>query len=193
MTIAPADLPAEFGQLSLGEAMAAMAAQRLPPVEAWNPPDRGDSHMEIRADGSWWHRGGEIRRAALVRLFASILRRDADGTYWLVTPHEKQRIAVADLPFRAVELRSEGAGADRQLLFRLDSGDLVAAGPDHPLRFPVIADAPSPALHVRGTIGNGLEARLSRSLYYELVELALAEGAEPPAIWSGGARFGIGA
>ena len=183
------DLPASFGSLSLEEAAEMLAAQRLPPVERWDPPDRGDSRMEIRADGSWWHDGGEIQRPALVRLFASILRREADGSYWLVTPHEKQRIAVADLPFRAVEMLSEGKRRDRTLLCRLDNGDLVRVGADHPLTFATDGAEPRPALHVRGAIGCGLEARLTRSLYYELAELALAEGGEPPAIWSGGARF----
>lgn len=166
-----------------------LVEQRLPPVERWDPPDRGDSNIEIRADGSWWHQEGEIKRPALVRLFASILRRDGDGSYWLVTPHEKQRVAVADLPFRAVEMLSEDAGKVRKLLFRLDSGELVRAGAEHPLTFAQIGDAPRPALHVRGTIGQGLEARLTRSLYYELVDLALADGEEPPAIWSDGTRF----
>ena len=170
-----------------------LAAQRLPPVERWDPPDHGDSHIEIRGDGSWWHRGGEIKRPALVRLFASILRREADGSYALVTPHEKQRVAVADLPFRAVEMLSEGEGAGRQLLFRLDSGALVAADAEHPLEFESRGGEPRPALHVRGPIGNGLAARLTRSLYYQLVELALAEGADPPAIWSSGVRFVIAA
>ena len=170
-----------------------LAEQRLPPVERWDPPDRGDSHIEIRADGSWWHQGGEIKRPALVRLFASILRRDPDGLYWLVTPHEKQRVTVADLPFRAVELLNNGSGDERQLLFRLDTGELVAADAAHPLSFKSDGCGPRPALHVRGVIGNGLEARLTRSLYYELVELALAEGTEPPAIWSGGTCFVIAA
>jgi uncharacterized protein len=187
------DLPAQFGALSLSEATAMLAEQRLPPVERWDPPDHGDSHIEIRADGSWWHRGGEIRRLALVRLFASILRREADGSYALVTPHEKQRVAVADLPLRAVEMLSEGSGEGRTLMFRLDTGELVAAGADHPLRLADAQGAVQPSLHVRGAIGNGIEARLSRSLYYEIAEIALAEGVEPPQIWSGGCRFLIGA
>jgi uncharacterized protein len=183
------DLPAQFGGLSLADAGAMLADQRTPPVERWDPPDRGDSQIEIRADGSWWHQGGEIRRPALVRLFASILRREIDGSYWLVTPHEKQHVRVADLPFRAVEVLSEGKGKARQLLFRLDSGELVPADRDHPLSFNVDGGEPRPALHVRGMIGNGLEARLTRSLYYELVELALAEGSDPPSLWSGGVQF----
>lgn len=185
------DLPQRFGALSLGEAAALIAAQKLPPVDRWDPPDCGESHIIIRADGSWWHRGGEIRRPALVRLFASILRREADGHYALVTPYEKQRVTVEDLPFRAVEMLSEGEGHERQLLFRLDTGELVAAGTDHPLSFGGAQDAPKPSLHVRGALGNGLAARLARSLYYELADLALADGENPPAVWSGGTRFAL--
>lgn len=187
------DLPAQFGALSLAEAADLLAQQRVPPVERWDPPDRGDSRMEIRADGSWWHDGSEIRRPALVRLFASILRREADGSYWLVTPHEKQCVAVIDLPFRAVEMLNEGVGRERNLVFRLDTGELVKAGPEHPLTFADENGEPRPALHVRGTIGCGLEARLTRSLYYELVELAIVDAKDPPAIWSDGARFEIAA
>lgn len=192
MTDAEPPLPDRFGDLSLNEAAALLGAQQRPPVERWNPPDCGTSHIEIRADGSWWHQGGIIGRPSLVRLFASIMKREPDGTYVLVTPHEKQRVTVEDLPFRAVEMLSEGEGAARRLVFRLDTGELVAADADHPLRF-TDGDEPRPALHVRGTIGNGLEARLSRALYYEIVDMALAEGDEPPAIWSGGARFVLAA
>lgn len=193
MTANLSDLPKHFGELSLAEAAAMMADQHLPPVERWDPPDRGDSHIEIRADGSWWHKGEQIHRPALVRLFASILRRERDGSYWLVTPHEKQRITVIDLPFRAVEMLSEGEGVERQLLFRLDTGELVAANADHPLSFQADASEPRPALHVRGPIACGLAARIGRSLYYEIVELSLLEGDDPPSIWSGGARFVLAA
>ncbi|NJS15766.1 MAG: DUF1285 domain-containing protein [Sphingopyxis sp.] len=183
-------LSERFDDLSLAEVGAMLAAQKLPPVERWNPPDRGDSFMES-GRRSWWHKGGQIGRPALVKLFASILRREADGSYALVTPYEKQRIAVADLPFRAVEMLSEGAGCERRLVFRLDTGEVVAAGAEHPLRFGGSSDQPRPAVHVRGAIGNGLEARLSRALYYDIAELALAEGEDPPAIWSDGERFAL--
>lgn len=189
MTASLSDLPKHFGELSLAEAATMMADQRLPPVERWDPPDHGDSHIEIRGDGSWWHKGGQIHRPALVRLFASILRRERDGSYWLVTPHEKQRVTVIDLPFRAVEMLSEGEGAERQLLFRLDTGELVGANAEHPLSFGIVDGEPQPMLHVRGPLACGIAARIGRSIYYEIVELALAEGDDPPAIWSGGARF----
>ena len=100
----------------------------------------------------------------------------------LVTPTEKLDILVKDAPFVAVELRSEGEGEARRLAFRLNTGDPIVAGPDHRLRF---AAGPHPYLHVRA----GLEALVARPVYYELAELALAEGTEPPGLWSDGAFF----
>ena len=188
--VSPApSLPKDFSQLSLTEAAELLAARQLPPVEQWHPAREGDSAMEIRADGSWYHEGGRINRPAMVRLFSTILRREPDGGHVLVTPAEKLSIAVEDMPFRAVEMKSEGEGQMRKLVFRLDTDDLVMAGPDHPLRFGGDPDAPDPRLHVRGALGNGLEARIDRALYYEIVEMALADKTEPPAIWSDGARF----
>ncbi|WP_447750627.1 DUF1285 domain-containing protein [Sphingopyxis fribergensis] len=181
-------LPKEFSQLSLTEAAELLAARKLPPVDQWHPERTGDSAMEIRADGSWYHEGGRINRPAMVKLFSTILRREADGSHVLVTPAEKLGIAVEDTPFRAVEMKSEDEGARRKLVFRLDTDDLVIAGADHPLSFGSDADNPAPRLHVRGAIGNGLEARIDRALYYEIVEMALAEG-DPPAVWSNGTRF----
>jgi hypothetical protein len=188
VTPAPS-LPKEFSQLSLTEAAELLAARKLPPVDQWHPERHGDSFMEIRADGSWFHEGGRINRPAMVKLFSTILRREPDGSHVLVTPAEKLSIAVEDTPFRAVEMKSEGEGEARKLVFRLDTDDLVMAGPDHPLGFGSDADSPDPRLHVRGMIGNGLEARIDRALYYEIVEMALAEATEPPAIWSNGTRF----
>ncbi len=188
VTRAPS-LPKEFSQLSLTEAAELLAARELPPVEQWHPERTGDSFMEIRADGSWYHEGGRINRPAMVKLFSTILRREADGSHVLVTPAEKLSIVVDDTPFRAVEMKSEGEGDARRLVFRLDTDDLVMAGADHPLKFGSDADNPDPRLHVRGEIGNGLEARIDRALYDELVEMALAGGEELPAIWSNGARF----
>ncbi|HZG31883.1 MAG TPA: DUF1285 domain-containing protein [Sphingopyxis sp.] len=188
--VSPApSLPDDFSQLSLAETAELLAARRLPPVEQWHPVREGDSAMEIRADGSWFHEGGRINRPAMVRLFSTILRREPDGSHVLVTPAEKLTIAVEDTPFRAVEMKSEGDGEARQLVFRLDTDDLVMAGSDHPLSFGADPDAPDPRLHVRGAAGNGLEARIDRALYYEIAEMALADGEDPPAIWSNGARF----
>ena len=188
VTPAPS-LPKDFAQLSLTEAAELLAARKLPPVAQWHPARSGDSCMEIRADGSWYHEGGRINRPAMVRLFSTILRREADGSHVLVTPAEQLTIVVEDTPFRAIEMKSEGEGQDRKLMFRLDTDDLVMAGAGHPLTFGTDPDSPDPRLHVRGTIGNGLEARIDRALYYEIVEMALADQNQPPAIWSNGARF----
>lgn len=188
VTPAPS-LPKPFSQLSLTEAAELLAARKLPPVETWHPERSGDSAMEIRADGGWYHEGGRIDRPAMVRLFSTILRREPDRSHVLVTPAERLRIAVEDTPFRAVEMKSEGEGKERRLVFRLDTDDLVLAGGDHPLSFGSDPDSPDPRLHVRGAIGNGLEARIDRALYYEMVEMALADSGELPVIWSNGARF----
>ena len=188
VTPAPS-LPKPFSELSLAEAAELLAARKLPPVETWHPERSGDSAMEIRADGSWYHEGGRINRPAMVRLFSTILRREADGSHVLVTPAEKLFIAVEDTPFRAVEMKSEGEGEGRRLIFRLDTDDLGLAGPDHPLSFGQDPDNPDPRLHVRGAIGNGLEARIDRALYYDIVDMALAANEKNPAVWSDGVRF----
>jgi hypothetical protein len=145
--------------------------------------------MRIARDGTWFHQGGPIGRPAMVRLFSTILRREPDGRHVLVTPVEKLDIEVEDAPFVAVELKSEGEGRERRLAFRLNTGDMVVAGPDHPLRFEAAEDGPHPYLRVRG----GLEALVARPVYYELAELALAEGMEPPGLWSNGAFFQMAA
>jgi len=189
MVTPASSLPKDFAQLSLTEAAELLAARQLPPVEQWHPERSGDSFMKIRADGSWFHEGGRINRPAMVKLFSTILRREADGGHVLVTPAEKLSIVVEDTPFRAIEMKSEGEGKNRKLVFRLDTDDLVMAGPDHPLTFGSDDENPDPRLHVRGAIGNGLEARIDRALYYEIVELALADQSDPPAIWSNGAPF----
>ncbi|MEG8050095.1 DUF1285 domain-containing protein [Sphingomonas aurantiaca] len=109
------------------------------------------------------------------------------GDSVLVTPVEKLDIAVEDAPFTAVEMKAEGSGRDAKLAFRLNTGDLVTAGPDHALRFVEDADGPRPYLVVRG----GMEALVVRSVYYELAERAIADGATPPGLWSGGAFFAL--
>ena len=179
------EAPSDLSGLSLAEIARLAEEKKLPPVERWNPSHCGDSGMRIARDGTWFHEGSPIGRQAMVRLFSTILRREPDGRFVLVTPVEKLDIAVEDAPFVAVELKSEGAGRDRSLAFRLNTGDLVVAGPDHPLRFQAGDDGPHPYVAVRG----GLEALIARSVYYELAELALAEGAEPPGLWSGGVFF----
>ena len=103
----------DLAKLSLSDIAALVATRKLPPVESWEPADIGDSEMRIASDGKWFHQGGEIKRPAMVRAFSSLLRRDADGQYWLVTPQQKLSIMVDDVPFIAVELQSEGEGPER--------------------------------------------------------------------------------
>jgi hypothetical protein len=187
-----ADSPA-LARMSLAEVAEAVRAKRLPPVESWDPTHCGDSDMVIARDGTWFHGGTPIGRQALVQLFSTVLRREPDGGYVLVTPVEKLSIRVEDAPFRAVEVRSEDVGQDRRLAFRLATDELVVAGPNHPLRVEADADGtPRPYLHVRGRIGLGLEALVVRSVFYELADWALAEQAANGGtlgLWSGGAFF----
>ena len=173
----------DLSLMSLTEVAEALAEQRLPPVDQWHPTHCGNSDMRIARDGTWYHQGGRIEREAMVRLFASILRREADGSYVLVTPAEKLDIIVEDAPFIAVEVKSDGAGRDRKLTFRLNTADLIVASADHALRF---ADAPY--IHVRG----GMDAKIARPVYYELAEMALADGNDPNGLWSNGVFFPMG-
>lgn len=171
---------------------AARAGKGAPPVERWNPPFCGDLDMEIRADGTWFYLGTPIGRMPLVQLFSSVLRRDDDGRTYLVTPVEKVGIRVVDAPFVAVEVAAAGAGTDQVLTFRTNVGDVVEAGPDHPLRFEDEADTGGlkPYLHVRGR----LEALVSRAVMYDLVELGEEiefEGRRVFAVRSNGAVFPI--
>ncbi|MBG6116878.1 hypothetical protein FB595_11461 [Sphingobium sp. AEW010] len=175
----------DLADLSLSDIARLLAEKKLPPVEKWNPDHCGDSDMRIARDGTWFHQGSPIGREAMVRLFSTILRREADGSYVLVTPGEKLSIEVEDAPFVAVELKSEGEGRERALAFRLNTGDLVAAGPDNALLVRETADGPHPYLHVRA----GLEALVVRSVYYELMNMALDEGPERIGLWSNGAFF----
>lgn len=180
----PPPLP-DLSGLSLVEIARLAGEAKLPPVESWNPTHCGDSEMRIARDGTWYHQGSPIGRPAMVKLFSTILRREADGGYVLVTPGEKLDIQVEDAPFIAVEVKSEGEGEQRRLAFRLNTGDLIVAGADHPLRFETRGDGPHPYLRVRG----GLDALVGRPVFYELANAALDEGAAPPGLWSDGVFF----
>ena len=181
--------PLELKGLSLAELQRLIDQRKLPPVDKWHPADCGDSEMRIARDGTWYHQGSPIRRSEMVRLFSTVLRREADGSHALVTPAEKLRIEVESTAFRAVEMTSEGEGRDRRIAVRLDSGDAVLLGGEHPLTLAADDHGPSPRVHVR----HGLEAELSRPIYYELAEIALAEGDDPPGVWSDGCFFPLGA
>ena len=177
----PYEPPPELAELSLTQVAELVAARKLPPVTEWSPANIGDSEMRIAADGRWFHQGGEIRRPAMVRAFASLLMRDASGQHWLVTPTQKLTIAVDDAAFIAIDLKQD----DGSLAFRLNTDDLVIAGPDHPIRAAGDPDVPALYLSVR----HGTEARLNRSTYAQLAEIALERG--DLSVESGGIRFSL--
>jgi hypothetical protein len=179
--------PIDLQGLSLAELQRLIDERRLPPVEQWNPQRCGHSEMRIGRDGTWNHQGRPIRRPEIVRLFSTILRREPDGRHVLVTPAEKLDIDVDSTAFRAIELHSEGEGRSRRIALRLDSGDAVILGPEHPLTIVEDDHGLSPRVAVR----HGLEAELTRPVYYELAELAIAEGGDPPGVWSDGAFFAL--
>ena len=163
-------------------------ARSLPPVHLWNPAHCGDIDIRIARDGTWFHDGSPIGRAPLVRLFSTVLRKDPDG-FHLVTPVEKLRIRVDDAPFLATRVDRVGGA----LRFLTNVGDEVEAGPDHPLTVERDAGSgqPAPYLHVR----RGLMARLTRPVFYELVDMAEARttaAGEELGVWSGGAWFTLG-
>ncbi len=177
----------ELQGLTFADLQKLIDERRLPPVDQWNPQSCGHSEMRIARDGTWFHQGCPIRRIEMVRLFSTILRREADGRHVLVTPAEKLQIDVESTAFRAIEMQSDGEGRLRRIAFRLDSADAVILGPEHPLRMIDDGNGPSPRILVR----HGLEAELTRPVYYELAELALSEAQDPPGVWSNGAFFAL--
>jgi len=169
-----------------------LRARPLPPVERWQPPSCGDIGLEIRADGAWLYRGSPIGREAMVKLFASVLRKDADGRTYLVTPAEKVDVAVEDAPFLAVEMEVQGAGRTQELVFRTNVDDVVHCGPEHPLRFQ--RQLPGGGLKPYVLVRGRLDALLTRALVYELAALAVEEmhdGHAVAGVWSGGGFFPI--
>jgi hypothetical protein len=178
--------PLEAQGQTLAALLAAIEQRGGPaPVDKWDPKSCGDSDMRIARDGTWSYRGSPIARPAMVRLFSTVLRREADGSHVLVTPAEKLTIEVESTAFRATQMTMDGHAEQRRVGLTLDSGDALVVGPDHPLTVLDTPEGPSP----RVTVRFGLEAELVRSLYYELAEIALAEGHDPPGIWSDGQFF----
>lgn len=164
----PYEPPPDLTGLSLAEIAETVAARKLPPVATWQPEVTGESHMRVAADGSWWHEGSRITRPAMVRAFASLLIRDEIGQHWLVTPQQKLSIEVEDAAFLAVDcVERDGA-----LALRLNTDEIVVADADHPLTARGQVDSPAIYLMVR----NGCEARLDRSTWLQLAEIALAQG-----------------
>lgn len=178
----PYDPPPELAAMSLAEIAEAVAVRKLPPVESWHPSETADSEMRIAADGRWLHQGRPISRPAMVRAFASLLTRDAAGRHWLVTPQCRQSIEVEDAAFVAIDMQAK-AGA---LAFRLNTDELVVAGPEHPLAVRGTLDAPAAYLAVR----RGCEARLNRSTWGQLAGHALATG-DGLSVSSLGATFAL--
>ncbi len=163
------EIPPDLAGMSLLEIAEAVSARDLPPVDSWKPESTSDSRMRIAADGTWYHDGSPITRPAMVRAFASLLWRDpADGQHYLVTPHYRQTIEVEDAAFMATDMRVEGDA----LAFRLNTDELVIAGPDNRLRAEGDPDAPAIYLGVR----HGCEARIDRSTWLQLAEYALSQG-----------------
>ena len=178
--------PIEASGLSLAALAEAIEARGGPPqVDRWNPRHCGHSGMRIARDGSWFHEGRPIDRPAMVRLFSTVLRREPDGSHVLVTPVEKLTIDVECTAFRATQMTMAGEGEHRQIGLTLDSGDALIVGTAHPLTVVETGEGPSPRVAVRF----GLEAELARPLYYELADIALAEGHDPPGVWSDGIFF----
>jgi uncharacterized protein len=158
----------QAGFESITDAITRAAVKGPPPVERWNPPFCGDLDMRIAADGTWFYLKTPIGRPALVKLFASVLKREGDQ-YFLVTPVEKCGIQVDDAPFLAVELEIEKGPFGRVLNFRTNVDDWVACGPEHALRFEPEPGTGGlkPYLHVR----RDLWAKVTRALFFDLVEL----------------------
>jgi uncharacterized protein len=170
----------------------ARAGKGAAPVERWNPDFCGDLDMEIKADGTWFYLGTPIGRMPLVQLFSSVLRKDADGRTYLVTPVEKVGIRVADAPFIAVEMDVSGSGDQQVITFRTNVGDVVEAGPERPLRF--VDENETGGLKPYVLVRGRLEALVARPVMYELVEHAEEieiDGRTMFAVRSRGAVFAI--
>jgi hypothetical protein len=170
-------------------------AARPPTLPFGNGPDARDEKYDIRIarDGTWFYHGSPIERIALVKLFATVLRRDEAGDFWLITPAERGRIKVDDAPFVAVGLDIQGSGNGQNLVFRTNLDHEVVAGPDHPIRVEhdPLNGEPSPYILVK----ERLEARISRAVFYDMVEHA-AERETPQGtelgIWSEQTFFPLG-
>jgi hypothetical protein len=186
-----ADQPTRPSADALASAAGAAARKGPPPVHLWNPPFCGDLDMRIARDGTWFYLGTPIGRPALVRLFASILKREGDR-YYLVTPVEKVGIVVDDAPFVAVDFTAEGEGRAQRLTFETHVGDRVTAGPEHPIRVVRAPESGEPAPYVM--VRRGLEALIDRKSFYRLAEIGCehdVDGVAQFGLWSDGAFFAL--
>lgn len=192
-------LSSQSGCAAIPHADAMLPGLALPAAPAGRVPvDCGDMPFVIRRDGVWLYRGTSIDRKELVCLFASVLRREADGSFWLRTPAERGRIVVEDAPFIAVELDWTANGQSQVLSFRTNIDQVVTAGPDHPIRVAYDPSGQEPTPYIVVRLGDGeypVEARINRATYYELVALAVPEtvdGRDLLGVWSRGTFFPLG-
>lgn len=186
---------AEFEAANAG-AVHGVAPQATRPRRV--PREIGELPFLIKRDGTWLYQGTPINRKEMVCLFASVLKREADGSWWLETPAERGRIEVEDVPFLAVELEWSGDGRQQVVSFRTNTDQVITAGPEHPIRVThdIITCEPTPYVRVRRGKGSwDIEARISRAIYYELVALAVPEwvgNRRMLGVWSSGKFFPLG-
>jgi uncharacterized protein len=167
----------------------AAGARGLPPVHLWNPPFCGDIDMRIAADGTWFYMNSPIGRKPLVKLFASVMRHDEDGRYYLVTPAEKCGITIEDAPFVAIRMATQGEGRDQVITFETNTDDVVTVDDAHPIR--VANESGTGGLKPYVLVRARLEALVSRALFYDLVERGTVEDCDGErwfGVWSSG-RF----
>ncbi len=171
------------------ELLTRITRKKLPPVHTWHPENCGDIDIRIARDGTWYHEGAPIKRQRLVVLFSTVLRKDADGEFYLVTPVEKMRIHVEDAPFTAIDMEAAGEGDQQVLAFTTNMGEQVIVDETHPLRVETDRETQEPSPYVM--VRDGLEARIARSTFYHLVERGVEQNGRL-GIWSSGCYFVLG-
>ncbi|MBW2939186.1 DUF1285 domain-containing protein [Zhongshania aquimaris] len=160
-----------------------------PPIDKWHPELSGDIDIVIKADGRWIHEGGEIKRHKLVKLFSSILRRENDGEYYLVTPVEKWRVTVEDLPLLIIDFECSDLSSGQRIVLKTNVDTWFELGAEHPLVVDIdpVTQEPKPSVH----LSHGLQARINRASFYKLVEMAECKN-EYLVLEAGGAEFELG-
>lgn len=187
------NLPLDFGDAAPAAAFDDLPADARALAEKPRRVITDGFDMRIDANGTWFHDGARIGRKRLVKLFAGVLRRDDAGGYWLVTPVEMARVTVEDAPFTAVEVSAEGTGADQTIRFRTNVDDVVRLDDEHSLRVETDGETGEPRPYV--TVRDRIEARIVRSAFYQLVDLACEQtidGAPVLGVWSAGCFFPLG-
>ncbi len=159
--------------------------KKAPPLDAVC----GEIDIRIDRNGLWYYHGSPIGRKEIVRLFSTVLKKDENGDFWLQTPVEKGRIQVDDAPFIATLMNAEGEGEDQLLHFETNVGDTFTAGPDNPVRVETDSETLEPSPYV--TVRDNLEAKITRAVFYDLVDLGIEKG-DSFGVWSGGQFFPIG-